>query len=128
MHNIIQELRGNVRVFARIRPYLPDDGKQGGEEDDVPFVSHEGDTIVTVVRAILLRFAFRYRWISHMKPLLIQHRQKQIMTLARGAGFRSTESLPHRLVKILCMKKCQNSFNQLLMGTMSACFRMAKLG
>jgi len=25
MHNIIQELRGNVRVFARIRPFLPGD-------------------------------------------------------------------------------------------------------
>jgi kinesin family protein C1 len=26
MHNLIQELRGNVRVFARIRPFLPGDG------------------------------------------------------------------------------------------------------
>ena len=26
MHNLIQELRGNVRVFARIRPFLPNDG------------------------------------------------------------------------------------------------------
>lgn len=35
MHNVIQELRGNVRVFARIRPYLPGDGVS----DDVePFV------------------------------------------------------------------------------------------
>ena len=25
MHNVIQELRGNVRVFARIRPFLPSD-------------------------------------------------------------------------------------------------------
>ena len=49
MHNIIQELRGNVRVFARIRPFLPDDGKQGDEGDDAPFVSHEGDAIVSVV-------------------------------------------------------------------------------
>ena len=49
MHNIIQELRGNVRVFARIRPFLPDDGKQGDEGDDAPLVSHEGDAIVSVV-------------------------------------------------------------------------------
>ena len=49
MHNIIQELRGNVRVFARIRPFLPDDGKQGDEGDDAPFFSHEGDAIVSVV-------------------------------------------------------------------------------
>jgi len=27
MHNTIQELRGNVRVFARIRPFLPDDNE-----------------------------------------------------------------------------------------------------
>lgn len=26
LHNIIQELRGNVRVFARVRPFLPSDG------------------------------------------------------------------------------------------------------
>ena len=49
MHNIIQELRGNVRVFARIRPFLPDDGKQGDEGGDTPLVSHEGDAIVSVV-------------------------------------------------------------------------------
>lgn len=32
MHNLIQELRGNVRVFARVRPFLPNDGV--GEDDD----------------------------------------------------------------------------------------------
>jgi len=32
MHNLIQELRGNVRVFARIRPFLPNDGV----DDDEP--------------------------------------------------------------------------------------------
>ena len=26
LHNMIQELRGNVRVFARVRPFLPSDG------------------------------------------------------------------------------------------------------
>ena len=28
MFNVIQELRGNVRVFARIRPFLPDDSAE----------------------------------------------------------------------------------------------------
>ena len=63
MHNIIQELRGNVRVFARVRPFLPDDRKQG-EEDDAPSVSHEGDTIITVVssvQAVLLQSLFTQR-------------------------------------------------------------------
>ena len=47
MHNIIQELRGNVRVFARIRPFLPDDGEQivNGES---PSVTHFGDEQVAV--------------------------------------------------------------------------------
>ena len=55
MHNIIQELRGNVRVFARIRPFLPDDGKQGDDEgNDIPFVSNEGDAIVSVVSKFIL--------------------------------------------------------------------------
>jgi len=52
MHTIIQELRGNVRVFARIRPFLTDDGKQG-EEGNTPHVSHDGD-IVSVVSGCVL--------------------------------------------------------------------------
>ncbi len=44
MHNIIQELRGNVRVFARIRPFLPN------ENDNVPFVNPSGETTLQVVR------------------------------------------------------------------------------
>ena len=31
MHNLIQELRGNVRVFARVRPFLPNDN-HGSQE------------------------------------------------------------------------------------------------
>ncbi|CAN0070497.1 unnamed protein product [Discosporangium mesarthrocarpum] len=30
MHNLVQELRGNVRVFARVRPFLPNDNNQEG--------------------------------------------------------------------------------------------------
>ena len=28
LHNLVQELRGNIRVFARVRPFLPSDGHQ----------------------------------------------------------------------------------------------------
>jgi kinesin family protein C1 len=28
LHNLIQELRGNIRVFARVRPFLPSDGTE----------------------------------------------------------------------------------------------------
>eukprot|EP01041_Mallomonas_annulata_P000865 gene865-1687_t len=31
MHNLIQELRGNVRVFARVRPFLPNDAQASQE-------------------------------------------------------------------------------------------------
>ena len=47
MHNIIQELRGNVRVFARIRPFLPDDGEQANDGKPQS-VSHFGDEQVAV--------------------------------------------------------------------------------
>ncbi|KAL7434942.1 hypothetical protein ACHAXH_006726, partial [Discostella pseudostelligera] len=47
MHNIIQELRGNVRVFARIRPFLPDDGEQGNDSES-PSVYHFGDEHLSV--------------------------------------------------------------------------------
>ena len=35
LHNTIQELRGNVRVFARVRPFLPGDGAADGEQPSV---------------------------------------------------------------------------------------------
>merc|ERR1711976_911909 len=41
MHNTIQELRGNIRVFARIRPYLPGDGV---DDDEEPFVVPKSET------------------------------------------------------------------------------------
>ncbi|KAJ8613823.1 hypothetical protein CTAYLR_004909 [Chrysophaeum taylorii] len=34
LHNTIQELRGNVRVFARVRPFLPSD--DDGDDDGLP--------------------------------------------------------------------------------------------
>jgi len=45
MHNTIQELRGNVRVFARIRPFLPNEN-----DNNVPFVTPSGETTLQVVR------------------------------------------------------------------------------
>lgn len=35
MHNHIQELRGNIRVFVRTRPFLPNDGKQTDPAIDI---------------------------------------------------------------------------------------------
>lgn len=65
MHTLIQELRGNVRVFARIRPYLPNDGKLNDNDDsnNPNIVSFEGDRTVTVLnpkdlRQQSLKFSF----------------------------------------------------------------------
>lgn len=41
MHNLIQELRGNVRVFARIRPFLPGDGV---DDDALPVCVPKSET------------------------------------------------------------------------------------
>lgn len=46
MHNLIQELRGNVRVFARIRPYLPGDG---ASDDAEPFIVPKSETSLRLV-------------------------------------------------------------------------------
>lgn len=45
MHDIIQELRGNVRVFARIRPFLPNE-----IGNNIPFVNPSGETTLEVMR------------------------------------------------------------------------------
>jgi len=37
MHNTIQELKGNIRVFCRVRPMLPDDEESGSE---IPVVEY----------------------------------------------------------------------------------------
>jgi len=46
MHNLIQELRGNVRVFARIRPFLPGDGVS---DDTPPSIRANGENTLTMV-------------------------------------------------------------------------------
>lgn len=49
LHNLVQELRGNVRVFARVRPFLPGDNA----EADAPlrtFQLHQDQTGMTIVK------------------------------------------------------------------------------
>jgi len=45
MHNLIQELRGNVRVFARIRPFLPGDGCS---DDALPCIVPKSETSLNI--------------------------------------------------------------------------------
>lgn len=43
-----------MRVFARIRPILPDDGELDEEGAASPSVMHEGDDVVTIVSIIAM--------------------------------------------------------------------------
>lgn len=62
MHNVIQELRGNVRVFARIRPYLPGDGV---DDDEEPFIFPKSEAslkIVSFMTAFVASFSRTYQY------------------------------------------------------------------
>jgi len=47
MHNTIQELRGNVRVFARVRPFLPNDNVPADTE---PSIVPKGEQDISVLK------------------------------------------------------------------------------
>lgn len=55
MHNLIQELRGNVRVFARIRPFLPGDGVG---DDAPPMCVPKSETSLKLVRCFVIHALF----------------------------------------------------------------------
>lgn len=57
MHNAIQELRGNIRVFVRTRPFLPGDNQSNDSPVDV---SPDGESLTIVDRrnGSLLDFKF----------------------------------------------------------------------
>lgn len=69
MHNLIQELRGNVRVYARVRPFLPADGK----EEQVRFVLCVCCVLLTAAGAM----DRRGRWITDRPPCETRKRNRQ---------------------------------------------------
>ena len=70
MHNLIQELRGNVRVFARIRPFLPGDGC---DDDTPPMCVPKSETALKLVSTgcLLDRFDFVFRFRNAHPSLLL---------------------------------------------------------
>ena len=70
MHNLIQELRGNVRVFARVRPFLPDDGV---DEDENPMCVPRSETALKLVSFGLEMFQTLDILISNTHYMLIQY-------------------------------------------------------
>ena len=128
MHTIIQELRGNVRVFARIRPFPTDDGKQG-EEGNTPHVSHDGD-IVSVVSSgcvlscLVLSCSLSVCFLCHV--LYFDHRLRQA-TQAKASSH-LTESFAQRIHKRTYMMESPSLYNHLWTDTMYAYLVTAKLG
>ena len=46
LHNLIQELRGNVRVFARVRPFLPSDRIGEGAPPCIDVNGHDDSLVI----------------------------------------------------------------------------------
>ena len=53
LHNVIQELRGNVRVFARVRPFLPNDGLDLAALPEPTIQVRPDDTSLRISKAAL---------------------------------------------------------------------------
>ena len=55
LHNTILELKGNIRVFCRVRPLLPDkDANKSGSssfDSNIPHISFTGDKTMDIVRS-----------------------------------------------------------------------------
>jgi len=56
IHNVIQDLRGNVRVFARVRPFLPSDGA----DSQCVFPINENSLRITQNKESAHDFIFEY--------------------------------------------------------------------
>jgi kinesin family member C1 len=50
LHNLVQELRGNVRVFARVRPFLPNDGLDMGNLPEPTIVARSDVNSLRILR------------------------------------------------------------------------------
>jgi len=62
MHNIIQELRGNIRVYIRVRPFLSSDGVDlEGKLEPAVRVQNDGAT-AEIVRKEAGEVAERHKW------------------------------------------------------------------
>ncbi len=118
MHNLIQELRGNVRVFARIRPFLPGDGV---DDDEEPMCVPKSETALKLVsyhslqtllgfcnKMCVLHLISRVCFTISLNSPRVLDRQKRRTTTST-----STELLDQVLDKKLSSLKFQNLYNLL---------------
>jgi kinesin family protein C1 len=52
LHNLVQELRGNIRVFARVRPFLPGDGHDLSSLPDPAITPRNDLNSLKIIRAL----------------------------------------------------------------------------
>lgn len=120
MHNLIQELRGNVRVFARIRPFLPGDGVG---DDEPPMCVPKSETELKLVSTQCFFSSSNYVSQNLFRPRLCFNRQ-QAIKIRRATTSVSTEFLDPVLDRRLSFSKFRSLFSLLLMDTMSVFSRM----
>ena len=75
LHNTILELKGNIRVFCRVRPLLPDKdaNKSGSNSFDctIPHITFTGDKTMDIVRSAgeyFKHLIYTYRIILESAP------------------------------------------------------------
>jgi len=116
MHNLIQELRGNVRVFARIRPFLPGDGVG---DDEPAMCVPKSETALKLVSTWCFSL-FELSLVSYnllISPLYFN--RQQASRIRRATPSVSIEFLDPVLGKRLCFSKFRSLSSLLLMDTMS---------
>ena len=124
MHNLIQELRGNVRVFARIRPFLPGDGVG---DDEPAMCVPKSETELKLVSAECFSF-FELLLLAScnlfISPLCLN--RQQTSRIRRGTTSVSIEFLDPVLGRRLYFSKFRSLSSLLLMDTMSVFSRMVR--
>jgi len=122
MHNLVQELRGNVRVFARVRPFLPGDC---ADDDAQPCVVPNGENTMQLVSKTC--YAIANYVIVHTLTYYLKFSSVLLSWLEISYNLTrlpSTVSSRQVLVKTLYSLRSQSLFNLLLMDIMYAFFRM----
>lgn len=132
MHNLIQELRGNVRVFARIRPFLPNDGV---DDDEPAMCVPKSETALKLVSRVVSDFKSCSCVVSGTLPGNVSNSEysaliiflfisspifRQLATPTKRVTISVlTEFLDQVLDKKLSSPRFPNSFSQPSMDTMS---------
>ena len=65
LHNTILELKGNIRVFCRVRPLLPDkDANKSGSNSfdcNIPHITFTGDKTMDILRSAG-KYMMNWKW------------------------------------------------------------------